>query len=293
MKIIAIFSFLIIFLTSFNALAQNQTLRLPDIPKQAVSPNNNKKKVDTSSTIQLAISYDYMIPSYEGKRFHDTSIEARGWNTISVIDLYWSWKFSNFMRTSVLSNLDKSAKNYQYGVIAPRLSLDKIVGTSLSFLVFKEFFISYRFEFDSPDAKGSNLLKHNLGIGVDFAIPLFDRFKTNIYARYTEKNYGRNNYSWNGYLFTVDYLITLYRFQSGIGFQYEGWLDVVFGAKANKNADPQWTSESVMWKNTFKIDYKGFAVGYTYQFNKNLNEIKYKNYDTSQQAVSLSYTISF
>lgn len=291
MKIIVMFSFLIIFLTSFNVWAQNQTLRLPEIPRQAVSPNN--KKVNTTSTIQLAVSYDYMIPSYKGKRFHDTSIEARGWNTISVIDLYWSWKFSNFMRTSVLSNLDKSAKNYQYGVIAPRLSLDKIVGTSLSFLIFKEFFISYRFEFDSPDAKGSNLLKHNLGIGVDFSIPMFDRLKTNIYARYTEKNYGRNNYSWNGYLFTVDYLITFYRFQSGIGFQYEGWLEVVFGAKANNNSDPRWTSESVLWKNTFKIDYKGFAIGYTYQFNKNLNEIKYKDYDTSQQAVSLSYSISF
>lgn len=291
MRKIIPFSFLIFFFMCVNVWAQNQSLKLPNIPKQALSPN--QKKIETSSTIQLSIDYDYMIPSFEGKRFHDTSIKTRGWNSISVLDLYWSWSFSNFMRTSVLSNLDKSAKNYQYGVIAPRLSIDKIVGTSLGFLFFKEWFISYRFEFDSPDAKGSDLLKHNIGVGVDFEIPLFDRFKTNIYARYTEKNYGRNNYSWNGYLFSVDYLITFYRFQSGIAFQYEGWLDVVFGAKTGHDAKFDFTKESVLWRNTFKIDYKGFAIGYTYQFNKDLNEIKYKNGDISQQAVGLSYTISF
>lgn len=283
-KILPLIFFLILIFNACEALAQNKTLSLP---------RKSKNKIDMSSRIELGMYYNYMIPSIEGKRFHDTAIEVRGWNRIDFLDIYWSWNFSNFMRTSVLSNMDKSAKNYQYGILAPRLSIDKMARSNFSFLIFKEWFLSYRFEFDSPDAKGSNLLKHNIGIGVDLAIPLFDRFKTNIYARYTEKNYGRGNYSWNGYLFSVDYMITIYRFQSGIEFLYEGWLDVVFGAKANDNADPQWAKESVMWKNTFKIGYKGLAIGYTYQFNKNLNGIKYKSSDISQQSVGLSYTIVF
>lgn len=294
MKNVITLLFVILLCNVTTAYAQQKpTTQWGNSLQQLMETPSKKKKIETSSTIQISMNYDYMLPSLDGKRFHDTSLELRGWNAISFLDIYWSWNFSNFINIDELSNLDDSAKNYQYGVLAPRLSLNKMFRADLSFLVFKEWFISYRFEFDSPDAKGSNLLKHNLGIGIDFAIPLFERFKTNIYARYTEKNYGRNNYSWNGYLFSVDYLLRIYKFQSGIEFLYEGWLDVIFGAKANRNEDPEWTSDSVKWKNTFKVGYKGFAVGYTYQFNMNLNELKYKSSDISQQSVGISYTISF
>lgn len=280
--------------SSHNAEAQWKPVP-PSYSKYIIKPT--AKNSEGVNSIEFSMNYNYMLSrSYYNdlKKFHDTSIEVKGWNEISMLDVYWSWSISNFMQTSSFSNLDKSSKNYQYGVIAPRLSLGKIAKSDLSFSFINDWFIAYRFEFDSPNFKSSNMLKHNIGVGANFAIPLFMRFKVNIYARNTEKNFGMNNYSWNGYLLSADYLISVYKFKTtNVEFLYQGWLDFVFGAKTGGSSGVELTNNSIKWINTFKFSFKGFAIGYTYQFNMNPNNVKYSYSDTSSQSVGLSYTINF
>ena len=138
--------------------------------------------------------------------------------------------------------------NYLFGEINPRISLLAMAGQKLSSgNIFKDFLIAYNFTFDSED-----LLQHYMGFGIDFNIPIFSYLKINLYARYNQAYYGRNENSFDGFLLNIAYEVPIYKFSYGIEIVYSSWFKYIFATSTSGNIENE-TDYSIQWKNIFKI----------------------------------------
>ncbi len=245
------------------------------------------------STLGASIKYSYSKPDGWGPKYKDTYLEADGVHRYGPLDLYWYIDYSNLFRTPKLSDKFYSSPDYMYGEINPRISVDWLSGADLGFLFFKEWFLAYNFEFDNEKGNGKGMLRHYLGIGTDFDLPLFDYAKANIYARYIQKNYGRSENRWDGYMLNMSYGMTIHKFKIGISLGYSGWLKWVFGAGTGGDSPDNRTTDSVQWNNTFDISYGGFSILYTYQVNVNYSEVRQNSSGVHNQAVGIKYSLTF
>lgn len=245
------------------------------------------EKKDYSAEIDFAMVYAYKIPNIYTKSNENTI------NTIGVKAEYQYLDFNGYIdiydalflfedRSYVFGQIN----NYLYGEINPRISFSKMTGFDLNYSILKDILISYNFTFDSKA-----ILQHYMGIGVDFDIPLFSYLKTNIYARYNQKYYDRNEEQFDGYMLHVDYEVPIYKFRIGIELKYSGWLKYFFAGNPKGRINE--SNYSIQWKNMFKIGYKDFYIGYSYQYNNNFMEYTTREANSDEQTVGIYYTLKF
>lgn len=178
--------------------------------------------------------------------------------------------------------------NYLFGEINPRISFLSLSKQKInSGNLFKDFYLAYNFTFDSED-----LLQHFMGIGLDFNIPIFSYFKINLYARYNQAYYGRNENSFDGFMLNVAYEVPIYTFSQGIEIVYSSWFKYVFAPSSSGNIANE-TDYSIQWKNIFKIGYKGFYLAYSYQHNTNYLELDTGNAQVGESSIGIYYTYKF
>ncbi len=248
---------------------------------------NNEKKY--SGNVYTSMTYNMKMPNPYGKEKEDTV------NTIGINFTYNFFNFNGYIdihdifflfddRKFVFGNIN----NYLYGEINPRISLVWLAKKKIDkSFIFKDFLIAYDFTFDSKD-----LLQHYIGIGVDFNIPLFSYFKTNLYARYNQAYYGRNEDSFDGFMLNVAYEVPIYAFKNGIEIVYSSWLKYIFATSPNNNIANE-TNYSIKWNNTFKLGYKFIYVGYTYEHNQNFLELNSHSSNSGEHSFGIYYTYKF
>ncbi|MGL5573550.1 MAG: outer membrane protein OmpK, partial [Cetobacterium sp.] len=89
------------------------------------------------------------LPNGWGTSEKDVILEVQGTTRYNLLDLYWFVDRSNIFKNSKLSDKNGIDANYTYGEISPRISLDGLTGTNLSFGPISEWFIATQFDFDN------------------------------------------------------------------------------------------------------------------------------------------------
>ena len=177
--------------------------------------------------------------------------------------------------------------NYLYGEIVPKISISDIAKQDFTLGIFNDIYLAYNFTYDSED-----LLHHFFGVSADFSFYFIERLNLGLYSRYIQKNYGRYEDQFSGGLFDIEYEIPIYRFKFGLDFVYSGRFKLIFLANAKDRYIDE-TDLSIKWKNMFKIGYKGFYIGYSYEYNKDNMEIKSAKTNNGEQTVGIYYTFHF
>ncbi|WP_319204361.1 outer membrane protein OmpK [uncultured Ilyobacter sp.] len=225
----------------------------------------------------------------------DRYIEFEGFHRYNLLDMYW---FVDFFDAFDSGSSDVHGKDPNlYGEINPRLSLDGILGRDLSFWKFKEWFISYQYDFDDS-SYGGGLKRHQIGIGNDVYIKGFDYVRMNLLARYHDEAYdGSIEDKWDGYLLNAAYGKKLYAFKNGWNIYFSGWVDYVFGANESRDKT-DWsgnsigTDHSLQWFNQLKLQMKYIDLSYSYKINDSFTEVKKSSYnssDSNQHIIGVHY----
>lgn len=234
-------------------------------------------------------------PNAWGGSTKDTLFEIQNYSRYNLLDLYWFVDRSNILNDPNLSDKKESDSNYIYGEINPRISLDGFFNRDLSIGIAKEWFLATQFDFDNVHGKrwGKNqgVRKYYIGIGNYLDIPGFEYFRTNLYARYVDKNYGRNEDSWDGYMLNFAYGATLYQFENGMKIGFNGWLDYDFGARHCERGQ---TSDSFQWQNQLRLYLtKNISVSYTYQINHHFTQMNQNSSNSDSSAIGVHYAFFF
>ncbi len=270
-----IFSSLLFFIPLF-AFAQN-----------IYGINNNQKNY--FGNVDVSMTYNFNTLKPDGSK-HDDTINSLGINFsydyfdfkgyIDIHDIFFLFDDRKYVFGKI--------NNYLYGEINPRISLVSLAKQKIDkSILFKDFLIAYNFTFDSND-----LLQHYMGIGIDFNIPIFSYLKVNLYARYNQAYYGRNEDSFDGFMLNIDYEIPIYKFKNNIEIIYSSWLKYVFATSPNGKL-PDETDFSAQWKNTIKLGYKFIYIGYSFLFNQNFLEINKNVNNMGEHSVGIYYKYTF
>ena len=243
------------------------------------------------------------LPDGWGPSKKETLFEIQGSTRYNLLDLYWFIDRSNVFKDSNLSDKNGVDDNYTYAEFTPRFSIDGLTGKDLSIGPVSEWFIAYQFDYDNASTRNEytgskdGIRKHYIGVGNYISIPelkymKFDYFKTNLYARYVDRNYGRDENQWNGYMFNIAYGGTIYRFENGMKFGFSGWLDYDFGAK-NDSASKQ-THDSLQWQNQVRFFLNNnLSVSYTYQINNHFSQVDQNSSNRNNESFGIHYAIMF
>ncbi|MEG2347923.1 MAG: outer membrane protein OmpK [Cetobacterium sp.] len=240
------------------------------------------------------------LPNGFGDSEKDFVFEIQGTTRYKLLDLYWFVDRSNIFKNSDLSDKNGIDDNYTYAEFTPRLSIDGLTGYDLSVGPINEWFIAYQFDYDNVRGfewgKNKGIEKHYIGLGNYITIPQlkylkFDYFKTNLYARYVDRNYGRNENEWDGYLFNIAYGGTFHKFENGMKLGFSGWLDYDFGAKTNSSNE---THDSLQWQNQVRFFINdNLSVSYTYQINNHFSQVDQFTSNKNNQSYGIHYAIMF
>ncbi len=250
---------------------------------------NNLDQKKFFGNIDISMSYNFnTISPYSDPK--DDTINSLGMNFI-----YDYFDFSGYIDIHDIFFLFDDRKfvfgkinNYLYGEINPRVSLVSLAKKQIDkSIIFKDFLIAYNFTFDSND-----LLQHYLGIGIDFNIPIFSYLKINLYARYNQAYYGRNENSFDGFMLNIAYEIPVYKFKNDIEIIYSSWLKYIFATSPNGMLENE-ANYSIQWKNTFKLGYKFIYFGYSYEHRQKMFEINTKEANSGEHSIGIYYTYSF
>lgn len=238
------------------------------------------------------------VPDGWGNSKEEMLFEIQGTTRYNLLDLYWFVDRTNIFKDSSLSNKNDTDNNYTYAEFTPRLSLDGLIERDLSIGPVSEWFLAYQFDFDNVNGQEWNngLRKHYVGIGNYISIPemkymKIEYFKTNLYSRYIDRNYGRDENEWNGYMFNIAYGGTIHQFQNGIKLGFSGWLDYDFGAKYSYDGQ---TPDSLQWQNQLRLFLnKNVSLSYTYQINNHFSQVDMNSSNRNNESFGFHYAIMF
>lgn len=246
--------------------------------------------------LEGSLSKGNFYPNGWGGSNKDLIFEIQGFSRYKLLDLYWFVDRSNIFNDSDFSDKKDSDSNYTYGEFNPRLSIDGLINKNLSIGLISEWFISSQFDFDNVHGnkwgKNQGLRKYYLGIGNNISIPGFDYFRTNLFARYIEKNYGRNENQWDGYMFNISYGAPIYKFNENMKLAFTGWLDYDFGARNDSSKNE--TGDSIQWQNQLRFYFtKNLSISYTYQINHHFSQTNQCSSNRDSEAFGVHYNIIF
>lgn len=170
------------------------------------------------------------------------------------------------------SHDDRHGGDNFFAKISPRLSLDRLFKTDLSFGPIQELYIS-----NVNSIGDSDLLMHYFGFGADVDVPWFGTTGVNLYARYVRENYGATNEGkWDGYQFSVNWFTPFYKFHNNSSLSYQGYMDYQFGAN-KATGDGLHSNNSIEWFNGLYWHSDQFALGYGLKYFRNMALIQHNS----------------
>jgi len=130
---------------------------------------------------------------------------------------------------------DKDGADKIFMKFAPRMSLDAVTGTDLSFGPVQELYLATLMEWGGGGAtncnddksvclEGETTNSQKVGLGSDVMVPWFGKMGLNLYGTYDS-----NKKDWNGYQISVNWFKPFFFFENGSFISYQGYIDYQFG----------------------------------------------------------------
>ncbi|CAM3993799.1 nucleoside-specific channel-forming Tsx family protein [Vibrio neonatus] len=125
---------------------------------------------------------------------------------------------------NLLSNpsSDKAGQEKMYMKFAPRMSLDALTHTDLSFGPVQELYVASLIEWGG----NSGVNNQKIGLGSDVMVPWLGKIGLNFYGTYDS-----NLKDWNGYQVSTNWFKPFFFFDNGTFISYQGYIDYQFGMK--------------------------------------------------------------
>ena len=205
--------------------------------------------------------------------FDDTYVEFEFGGRYEWLDYYGYVDFIDALNSSTS---DKHGQNNFFVDIEPRISIDYLTNTDLSYGALKELFLAFDIYYaDEPNGKGLKVVW--MGLGSDIDIPWLGKSGVNFYTRYIEENYGASNEnSFDGYVAHINWFKPLYNFTDSRFLSFQGYLDYEFGSDLDNNSfEKQYrTSDSLQSYLGFWIHDKKWTAGYGLKVYKDMTQWK-------------------
>lgn len=205
--------------------------------------------------------------------FDDTYVEFEFGGRYEWLDLYGYVDFIDALNSS---SSDKHGQNNFFVDIEPRISIDYLTNTDLSYGALKELFFAFDIYYaDEPNGNGLKVLW--MGLGSDIDIPWLGKSGVNFYTRYIEENYGASNEnSFDGYVAHINWFKPLYNFTDSRFLSFQGYIDYEFGSDLDNNSfERQYrTSDSLQSYLGLWVHDKKWTVGYGLKAYKDMTQWK-------------------
>ena len=161
----------------------------------------------------------YAVNELPGESDHDY-LELEFGGRSGILDYYGYADVFN------LTNSDSSDKDGQDKIFikfAPRISLDGLTGTDLSFGPVKELYFATLFNWSGGN-EDTTVNNSFWGLGSDVMVPWLGKVGFNVYGLYdlNEKN-------WDGFQVSTNWFKPFHFFENGSFISYQGYIDYQFG----------------------------------------------------------------
>ena len=205
--------------------------------------------------------------------FDDNYVEFEFGGRYEWLDLYGYIDFIDALNSSTS---DKHGQNNFFVDIEPRISIDYLTNTDLSYGALQELFIAFDIYYaDEPNGNGLKIVW--MGLGSDIDIPWLGKSGVNFYTRYVEENYGASNEnSFDGYVAHINWFKPIYNFTDSRFLSFQGYLDYEFGSDLDNNSfERQYrTSDSLQSYLGLWVHDKKWTAGYGLKVYKDMTQWK-------------------
>ncbi|MCT7577719.1 outer membrane protein OmpK [Aliarcobacter butzleri] len=203
--------------------------------------------------------------------FDDTYVEFEFGGRHEWLDLYGYVDFIDVLNSK---SSDKHGQNNFFVDIEPRISIDYLTNTDLSYGALQELYFAFDFYYaDEPTGKGLKVLW--MGLGSDIDIPWLGKSGVNFYTRYIDENYGASNEnSFDGYVAHINWFKPFYFFSKNNFLSFQGYIDYEFGSNLDKTAfEKEYrTSDSLQSYLGLYLHEKKWLIGYGLKVYKNMTQ---------------------
>ncbi|MWN31152.1 hypothetical protein GQ595_00015 [Gilliamella sp. Pra-s54] len=232
--------------------------------------------------LNLMQSVDAKLP-YNIK--NDTYLETEFGARYGVLDLYgYVDIFDIFDR----KHDDRYGGDNFFAKISPRISLDGLFQSDLSFGAVKELYIA-----NVNNIGDRELFEQYLGIGADVDVPWFGMMGMNVYARYVRENYNEpNEGKWDGYMYSTSWSKPIYQFSDQSTINYQGYFDYQFGANKITN-NSLYSNNAIEWYNGFYLHTDHMALGYGLKYFHNMSLIKNNSGAGKTSGIGHYFSVSY
>ncbi|MEI8594998.1 nucleoside-specific channel-forming Tsx family protein [Photobacterium sp. Hal280] len=161
----------------------------------------------------------YAFDELPGESSHDY-LEMEFGGRSGIFDLYG---YVDIFNLTSDPDSDKAGRPKMFMKFAPRVSLDALTQTDLSFGPVQELYVATLFNWDGS-ADGVN--NSFVGLGSDVNVPWLGKVGLNVYGLYDT-----NKKDWNGYQISTNWFKPFYTLDNGSFVSYQGYIDYQFGMK--------------------------------------------------------------
>jgi nucleoside-specific channel-forming protein len=216
------------------------------------------------------MQFNYMYSIDEAPRVKDADnthdyLEMEFGGRSGIFDLYGYVDIFNLLETD---SSDKDGEPKIFMKFAPRVSLDALTGTDLSFGVVQEVYFSTLFNWGGGenDAVFPDVNNSFWGIGADVQVPWFGKVGVNSYALYDVKQK-----DWNGYQLSLNWFKPFFFFENKSFISFQGYIDWQFSLRESMGSSS--SDGGVMFTGIYWHSDR-YSVGYGLKSYKNVYGIK-------------------
>ncbi|MGL6119190.1 MAG: outer membrane protein OmpK, partial [Fusobacteriaceae bacterium] len=238
-----------------------------------------------SETVAAPVSKDFKFVNFSlmhgnamtgfGPRFKDTYLELEVGGRKGAFDFYGYIDISDILENDNSSDLNAQSKkngsaNF-FAELMPRLSINDLTNTDLSFGPVKELYLTGYLKAGDTDTSTptqNGLFVYGAGLGSDIQVPWLGTMGLNAYALYIAEDFGSSREkSWNGYLVKNNWFKPFYFFDNGTFLSYQGYMAYQFNTGLT---DSFRSNSEFQWYNGLYWHTSDFALGYGLKYTKDM-----------------------
>jgi nucleoside-specific channel-forming protein len=215
----------------------------------------------------------YAVNELPGESDHDY-LELEFGGRSGILDYYG---YADVFNLTSSDSSDKADSEKIFIKFAPRISLDGLTGTDLSFGPVQELYFATLFNWGGGgstvyDATGTAIETETVnnsfwGIGSDVMVPWLGKVGLNFYGLYD-----LNEKDWDGVQVSTNWFKPFHFFENGSFISYQGYIDYQFGV--NDDFAALKTDNGGVWYNGIYWHSENFALGYGLKAFKDVYGLK-------------------
>lgn len=243
-------------------------------------------------TVAAPVSKDYKFVNFSlmhgksitalGPNFKNTFLNVEIGGRKGAFDFYGFIEINDILQSESTSDLNKNSERAGNGnffsILQPRLSINDITNTDLSFGPVKEVYLTGYLKagddggYDSEFNPTNGLFITGLGLGSDVQVPWLGTVGLNFYKLWIGEDFNsERERNWDGYIAKANWFKPFYFFDNGTFLSYQGYMEYQFDAGYT---DSFRTSDEFQWYNGLSWHTPNYALGYALKYTKNMINAK-------------------